>query len=264
MRIAIKQAVILFLVIFSIKTWAQSQTINIYTYHLDPPYKLDHQASDLSRIFVDKLNQWQKKVIFNLVEIRRPELNQLIVNDHPYLILWANPIWFKSKDQNVMATKNIFWDADIWISSNFHPINYSEPDDLLGKTIGGREGYFYKGVTPLIKQNKITAQLSLNDYDNYKKLLRRDIDVFVMSRSSYLYWGATGLHTKDLNVALSPHDAFERKLLLSDHYVEMKPLLDEFIELLKQDKHWLHTLKTWGIDKLINPIELELEELKIY
>lgn len=250
------------LILFS--SFSLGKTANVYSYHIDPPFYLEGQSVDLTRVFVAKLNKWQDKHTFKLVVIDRPTLNQKLIDDEPYLILWANPIWFKSKDKKVSATTNIFWDADIWISHRDKPIKYSEATDLLGKHIGGRNGYFYKGVTPLVRSGKISATLQDNDDENYTQLMQGEIDAFVMSRSSYLYWKATNKDTSKLVVSLSPHDAYKRHLLVSKSNQDLTPLLNDFIVSLKNNSKWTRHMKEWGVGTLVDPIELDLDELMDY
>ena len=241
-----------------------AKQVSVYSYHIDPPFYLEGQSVDLTRAFVAKLNKWQDQHTFQLMVIDRPSLNQKLIDDEPYLILWANPLWFKSKDPQVSATTNIFWDADIWVSHKDNPIKYSEPTDLIGKRIGGRNGYFYKGVTPLIRSGKTSATLKNNDDLNYTQLIEGNIDAFVMSRSSYLYWKATNKDTSKLVVSLSPHDAYKRHLLVSKDNQDLIPLLNDFIVSLKSNTKWNRNMKVWGVGTLVDPIELDLDELMDY
>lgn len=243
---------------------AQSKTIPIYSYHIDPPFQLKHQATDLSRSLVESLNQWQTDKVFELEVLSRTDINTIISSGQPYLLLWANPLWFKSKDPDVQASKNIFWDADIWVSHREHPVDYALPRDLIGKHIGARKGYYYKGITPLIKDGKIKASLVSNDSENYQQLINHHVEIFVMSRSSYLYWKASEVDVSGLNTSLSPHDAYKRHILVSKQYEALLPMLNRFIEQLKANKDWTRRLKKWGVQSLVEPIELDLDELMDY
>ena len=241
-----------------------AQTINVYSYHLDPPFHLEASSTDLTVEFISRLNQVESEHKFKLIVINRPELNRKLIDQEPYLILWANPIWFKSKDKNVMATNNIFWDADIWVSHQSNPVSYNVPSDLIGRHIGGRYGYFYQGVTQLIKSKKIKATFQRSDMENAKVLLEKKIDAFVMSRSSYLYWKAINQDTSKYSVSISPHDAYQRHVLVSQHNQFLLPMLNKFISELKLDESWNNKMKLLGVDALVEPMELELNELLEY
>ena len=246
-------------------SWVNSalgKTYTVYSYHVDPPFFMPDKPRDLSRAWIAKFNSHYPDIQFQLKQIKRPDLNKRIMKGEPYLILWANPIWFKSKDKQVQASKPIFWDADIWISQRNKPLIYESPSNLLGKTMGGRHGYFYKGVNPLADEGKITRINQNNDYDNYLKLLAGDIDVFVMSRSSYLYWQSTEIDTTMLHHAVNAHDAYTRHLLYSSNYFAISQFVDQFIENIGRDASWKQLLTNWGVENLVNPFELELEDLE--
>ncbi|GAA3928714.1 transporter substrate-binding domain-containing protein [Litoribacillus peritrichatus] len=240
------------------------ESYTIYSYHPDAPFYLPRQPLDLTRAWVDLFNAEHPETQLELMQVSRPVLNEIVASGQPYLILWANALWFKSRDPNVSATNNIFWDADILISLSNKPINYSEPEDLIGLTIGGRTGYFYKGINNFVKQKKITRIDRLTDQDNFYQLTSHKIDAFIMSRSSFLYWQYTDPSKKNLFSAISPHDAYTRSILVSKRNQPLIPKLNAFIDSLKNNKTWQSYLTTWGVNELINPFELELDELPQY
>ena len=81
-----------------------SATFDIYSYHSDPPFRLNNQTTDLSRAWVQQFNKLHDDVKLNLVFISRPELNKRLEAKQPYLILWANPIWFASTNLRMSST----------------------------------------------------------------------------------------------------------------------------------------------------------------
>jgi ABC-type amino acid transport substrate-binding protein len=241
-----------------------AQTFNVYSYHIDPPFQLESDRVDLTADFITRLNQWQNKHVFKLQLISRPDLNQKLIDNEPYLILWANPLWFKSKDKHVMATEHIFWDADVWVSHRSRPVKYTQPSDLIGKHIGARRGYYYHGVTQLINNHKIQATRQVNDKLNADMLMKKKIDAFVMSRSSYLYWEARKKNTSDFYVSISPHDAYQRRILVSQSNQHLIPLLNSFISETKNNADWKQRMGEFGVNSLVEPMELELNELLEY
>lgn len=260
MRIGYRLLVIIAL-LSSSNIW--SATFDIYSYHSDPPFRLNNQTTDLSRAWVQQFNELHDDVKLNLVFISRPELNKRLEAKQPYLILWANPIWFASRDSQVKASEPIFWDSDIWISLEKNKVTYAQPRDLIGKTIGGREGYFYKGVNALVKEGKINRVNQRQDYDNYQALMAGRIQAFVMSRSSFLFWkGTQAVDTQPLYIAMSAHDAYTRHVLVSEDRRHLLPPLNAFIKAMKNNSDWQKKLKHWGIADLVNPFDIELNELE--
>lgn len=253
---------VLVLYLLCVTYLSQAQTYTIYSYHSDAPFHLPKESRDLSRAWVQSFNKLSADVQLELVQIPRPELNELVKSGKPYLILWANPLWFKSKDKNISATDIIFWDADIWLSDKSKPVKYETPEDLIGLTIGGRTGYFYKGVNALVDQKKIKRIDQDNDLKNAENLARKNIDAFVMSRSSYLYWETTDIKIEHFYSAISAHDAYTRHILLSSDNQHLIPLLNKAIKTLQNDAIWELQLIMWGVKDLVNPFELELDELQ--
>lgn len=238
----------------------QAETFTVYSYHSDPPYYLPNQPIDLSRAWVSRFNVQHKDVQLRLKTITRPELNTLVKAKQRYLILWGNPLWFRSRDPDVLSSEPIFWDADIWVSQRDNPVEYRQPRDLIGHTFGGRRGYFYKGTQALINTERMRRVDQDTDYENYQALMDGDISTFVMSRSSLLYWTSMGIETKPLYIALAPHDAYTRHLLLSAYYQPLLPAVNQFIRSLKQDDNWQQRLKLWGVENLTSPVDVKLLE----
>ncbi|GGO67352.1 substrate-binding periplasmic protein [Bowmanella pacifica] len=233
----------------------------IYTYHADPPFYLPEQPTDLSRAWVTRFNQFQSEVHLQVKHIARAQLNGLIESGQSYLVLWANPLFFQSKDPALLASEAIFWDADILVSRVDNPVEYHHPTDLTGLRLGGRQGFYYRGINELVAQEKLTRQDAVDDYQNYQRLLNKQIDAFIMQRSAFCYWQGNGLNAALLYVAEEPHDAYSRHVLASVDNQDVLSAINAFIRAEKADPQWRALLMKWGVEGLMNPFELELEEL---
>lgn len=132
----------------------------------------------------------------------------------------------------------------------------------MGLTIGGRTGYYYKGVNDLVAKNKITRIDQPSDLKNAENLINNKIETFVMSRSSYLYRETTDFDIKPFYTAISAHDAHTRHILVSSDNQHLIPVLNKAIKILKEDGIWQLQLIMWGVKDLVNPFELELDDLK--
>ncbi|ALS97976.1 substrate-binding periplasmic protein [Lacimicrobium alkaliphilum] len=235
--------------------------VTVYAYHSDPPLYLPEKNNDLSQEWVKKFNHWQDQVEFRLVHLQRTELNRLVDAGKPYVILWANPLWFAFRDSQLQSSEPIFWDADIVISSSQQPLQYQGPEDFRGLRLGGRKGFYYKGLEQIIEDRELLRVDVGHDIDNYQRLSRNEIDAFIMTRASFLYWQQHKPELKELYVARTPHDAYSRHLLVSHGYQNLLPLINDFVEHCAQSLQWQARLKYWGVEKLLNPFELEFEEL---
>ncbi|GAB3035007.1 substrate-binding periplasmic protein [Bowmanella dokdonensis] len=242
-------------------TPAEPRVYAVYSYHSDPPFTLPGEPTDLSRAWVERFNHWQEDIQLELVHIERADLNALVESGEPYLILWANPLWFSFRDPDVQASHRIFWDADIIVSLRSRPVRYTEPADLTGLHIGARQGHFYRDINKLAEQKLLNREDADRDYANYQKLLGGELDAYIMVRSSLLYWKEHGVDTSELFVAQTPHDTYSRHILLSQGRAELMPLLNAFIDHNADDPKWLAQLEYWGVTRLLDPFELELDEL---
>ena len=242
-------------------TPAGKQHYLVYSYHSDPPFYLPDQPQDLSRAWVEDFNQWQDDIQLELVHIQRADLNSLVESGKPYLILWANPLWFSFRDPKLQASHRIFWDADIVVSHQRRPVHYEAPRDLTGLRLGGRQGFFYHNLNELVAARQLTRVDVQQDFDNYRNLLDGRIDAFIMTRASLLYWREHQLADGELFVAATPHDAYSRHILASQDRSGLLELINQFIDHSTRDPAWLAQLEYWGVERLLDPFELELDEL---
>ena len=242
--------------------------VTIYSYHGEPPYYLDDNNWGMTHSWVNAFNQQHDSIELVLIELTRPELNQLILQGQSYLIIWANPLWFHKIAPNILSSDTIFTDADVWVSRYEDRVIYKEPDDLTGLNVGLRYGYYYHGVTELGDAGEFLALYNNSDLKNYTALRRGQIDTFVISRSILLYWFTHRINRSKLYISESVHDAYTRHVLASNDYQHLLPEINHFIEQLKKDKSWQKKLQFWGLNSLFKPFkvdldkELELKELE--
>lgn len=249
------------LLLFSALTMAAPTPHKVYSYHTVAPFYLPQKPTDLSRAWVEAFNRWQQDIRLELVTMERPLLNAIVESDQPFIILWANPLWFSFRDPDLKASDSVFWDADVWISRSQAPVHYGEPQHLIGNTIATRKGFYYKGINELVNAGKVSRVDTASDEQSLALLEQGKVDAFVMPRSSLLYWQAHNLAPANLHVAQAPHDAYTRHVLVSADNAPLLPLLNRFIGMLREDPDWQQKLAFWGVKDLLNPFELDLDEL---
>ena len=237
-----------------------SESYPIYVYHEEAPYQIKQQA-DLSHHWVQFINQQQDAFKLTLTYINRSKLNGLVESGQPYLILWANSLWFKFRDASLLSSVAIFWDADTLVSSVETPYDLKDFSTLTGLTIGTRKGHFYANLEPMFKAKTIKRADSTSSLINYQKLFDGKIDGFLDSRSSILYTKKQLKNSTKLHISSNPQDAYSRNVLLSKHYAWLLPALNKAISEMQQDANWQDELNRWGLQELINPFELDLNEL---
>jgi hypothetical protein len=240
--------------------FAFSASVAVYVYHDDAPFFIQAET-DLSEQWVAAFNQKQTEIELKLQRIKRPELNAIVETHKPYLILWANQLWFKHRDKGVLSSDPIFWDADTLVSSQKNAIKYHQATDLEGLNIGVREGHFYSDLAPLFKAGFVHRVDAKSSFQNYEKLKTDKVDAFIDSRSTIIYMQKQKTLTSEFYVSITPQDAFSRNVLASEHYEAFLPLINKTITAMKKDKAWQDTMSYWGLRHLVDQFELELKEL---
>ncbi|MGR6870984.1 substrate-binding periplasmic protein [Pseudomonas sp. HK3] len=239
---------------------AISATFPVYVYHDDAPYFIDSKE-DLSQQWTKAFNQKQSNIKLKLVHIERPALNAIVESGKPYLILWANDLWFKHRDPDVLSSAAIFWDADTLVSSTDKKIMFNQAQDLKDLNIGVRYGHYYVDLNPFFKAGTINRVDAKSSYQNYQRLKLGKIDAFLDSRSTILYMQNQKILTQAFYVSLTPQDAFSRHVLLSKDHAWMLPEFNRVIHQMQNDQSWQATMSQWGLFELVNQFELELKDL---
>lgn len=237
-----------------------AKPVTVYVYHDDAPYLIP-DSLDISNVFISQLNERQQTIQFVRQNIKRPQLNSIVESGMPYLILWANPLWFEWRDREVLASKVIFWDADTLVSKVDRAIDFSRPTKLFGLRIGVRAGHFYSNLDKYFKSGKIKRVDSSSSLENYLKLKNNQLDAFVDSRSTISYMQKKLTFTQELYFSINPQDAFSRHILTSRHYKKILPGINKVILEMNNDQSWQATMEDFGLNDLVNPFELDLNEL---
>ncbi len=251
---------ITFALILLLSCKALGGTLPVYIYHDDAPYFIKNEL-DLSQQWVSEFNHRQSLVQFELQHIERPTLNAMVESGQPYIILWANELWFKHRDKDVLSSATIFWDADTLVSRAETPVDFNSAEQLSGLKIGARYGHFYTDFNPLFKAGRIRRMDAKSSLENYKMLQAGKIDAFLDSRSTISYMQRQSIFSQDLYVSLNPQDAYSRHVLISKHHKNILTSINKVILEMQNDQAWQSKMQNWGLLGLVNPFELELREL---
>lgn len=240
---------------------AVASSYTIYVYHDDAPYSIPADTTDISREWVKQANARQQQIKLELKHIDRPILNSMVESGQPYIILWANELWFKFRDKNVKSSRVIFWDADTLVSLLHNPISYHNPKELIGLRVGARYGHYYSDLNQLFKEDKVHRIDARSSLENYLKLKNGIISAFLDGRSTILYMQKKLVFSRELFVSSNPQDAYSRHVLVSKHYEWMLPTINRIIDEMNNDREWQSKMEQWGLSELVNPFELDLKEL---
>jgi len=249
---------------------SQSTVVPVYQYHNWAPFYF--QSGDdnagFALTFMEQLNKYFEKnypelnVRFELYPVTRDELNGLLKQKQQGLLLWANELWFKRlfKRPYFSATQPIYWDNEAVVSLGSSPVEYSKPESLISKKVAGIEGFYYHGVDELVTQGKIERVNTNNDRINLEKLVDGKVDAVLITQTVFNYV-LPGFADVDFYQASTPQDAYSRHILMTPDYADYESALNAYISSLPNNPVWAKTLSSYGLDDLVLPFSLDLNEL---
>ncbi|BBN81247.1 hypothetical protein PA25_12320 [Pseudoalteromonas sp. A25] len=209
------------------------QQVNIYAYHLKPPYLIDVEEEEgLYFDLTGLLNQFQTTVVFKLEYMPRKRLNRDIEqNTLDGLIIGVSPVWFRDRQQTKFAWSLPFMnDRDEFVSHVKTPFEFENPISLYSKTIGGVRGYYYFQVAPVITLEKATLVETGTELQLLEMVVKQRLDVAVISRATADYLVSQQPHWKnDIYYSKQPHESYMRAIVAEK---KMQPVIDNINKLL--------------------------------
>ena len=223
--------------------------LTIYAYHQAPPFIINAETEtglnyDIVRELAKLLGEQYQ---LDLQIISRPSLNARLAADQPTIVLWANPAWFQAKDKPYHWSPALFVDREIFVSPYDKETKIDQLIDLKGKTIGGIQGYKYPGVDELIHQKQVQRIDASSDKENLGRLLDQSVDLIVITRSSFLYYGRQQQFLGKMKVVGQPYPSYKRQILITQHYTELLPVLEQAFNQLNQQSGWKARLELYGL-----------------
>jgi ABC-type amino acid transport substrate-binding protein len=240
----------------------QAETFPLYTYHGAEPFIIGAETG-LSEHFVEHFNRLSDaKLQFKLTPIERTSLNQKVAANENIFILWGNALWFSKLNPHLQSSEIIFWDSDIVVSLADTPLMYSGPESLWGKRFTALAGHVYFKLEEAITQNKIQRISSPDNLSMLALLTARQVDAMITTHSTVLYWQR---HKKDfpaVYISLQHYDEYSRHILTTPGLTAYLPAINQTLEKMRHDQQWLALLEYYGIFTLLDPFNLELDELQ--
>ena len=236
--------------------------IPLYSYHESEPFVLKHEPG-LSEVFTREFNRLAPATLqLQLIPIERDALNAKVRRHEPLLILWANKLWFQGLEPGLVPSQPLFWDSDVVVSLRAHPQPYQTPADLTGHRIAAMSGHVYVGIDALALAGRL-QRIDTENEDGLMTLLQaRQVDAMLLSYSTVLYWQKHRAGLVPLYVANAPHDAFSRHILMTPELSGLESGINAVLAKLQQDPQWKQALQHFGIHALVDPLQLDLDELE--
>lgn len=222
----------------SLPTWAAEDVV-LYAYHLKPPYLTS--LSKREGLYFDLAEMLGLRMVgmhFRTEYLPRKRLeSDLELGRLKGVVIGVNPSWFKDSERTRFHwTPAFMHDVDVVVSRHERPVEYTGPESLVGQHMALPRGYYYYGIDELVRAGRIQRQDTESEETALMMLVLGRADVTVITRRTLysLLSVRPGLRGK-LHVAGTPHDEFDRHILVPKELAHLhKPLSDAVLALVKE------------------------------
>ncbi len=226
----------------------ENPLVNVYAYHLKPPFIVDlERRQGLYYDFSDYLNSKGDSYRFQTLFLPRNRLEHALASQQlDGVVIGVSPPWFHDPlEQHYLWTPSLFHDQDEIVSLASHPFDYSGPESLNGRRLAGVLGFSYAGIDALVVAGKISRSNTAGEREVVQMILKGRVDVGIVSRSTLDYLLATEPMPGQFHVSPTPHDIFERRILVPRDKAAVHAYLLPIIEQMHSDPAWQAILKKY-------------------
>lgn len=216
-------------------TLAQANAGTLYYYHQKPPYVVS--AEDALGDYFDlmrSLNQVAGSEKYQLRFQPRARLERdLNSGQLQGAVLGVNPVWF-----NDVARRRFFWtdpighDRDLVISHRDQPFHFGQAP-LIGNTVCYVRGYFYEGITQLVRNGEMRLFPVAQEVAIFDALDQSRCDFGIISESMYHFLRSSGEINSDYFIAEQPQAEYDRLILVPLDQPQLFNELQQHLRLLK-------------------------------
>lgn len=239
-----------------IATAAAATEFILYTYHDKAPYYLHAEGNVVTPTgglyveWANILNSRQKEFQFKVVFLPRLRLDKGLEDATLNgAVIGVNPLWFKDvKQTKYLWSVPLMKDSDVVIVRKGAEFPYQHPRDLAGKTMALSRGYYWWGVTEMVAEGKIQLQETDGDASNFRMVLTQRVNATISSILSFKYLSSDLAVRDSLTTLPTPHDQFERMVLLPRPFEAQHKLINRMIRDPDVSKAWLALLKKFGYE----------------
>jgi len=228
------------------------KTIKVYTYHDKPPYVINEAnthniQSGIYLELVSYLNRFDKVNQYSLSYMPRVRLESLLKEERlKGIVIGVNPLWFGDKQRKKYLWSEAFMDdKDIFLVNSNSSLDYKQTDDLVGLTIALERGTYYKGVTELIKQEKMTLAATNSSQQNLNMVAHHRADITIMSQLTANYFFNHGYQRSLFKIFPQAHDHFQRFILIPKSMKQLSQPINHALKSLNKTSDWLVQFDDW-------------------
>lgn len=223
-------------------------TVNIYTYHNQPPYIID--ANDRKGLLFDFLNELQDaapKVTFVENVVSRSKVNDVLDSNQPSIVMWVNPDWFVGVSQSLYWSKQIFESKSVFVFLKDKGVKYKTTEDLEGLVFGSRKGYSSHYISQVLGFEPIKQVAAASAGENVANLLKGEVDFIVLPQVLGLNYFRSKNLIEKIQVHDMPVDSLPIYIMVSHSYLELLPVVNNAIDKLNKSEAWQSKLHFYGL-----------------
>jgi len=235
---------------------AMGAELVLYTYHDKPPYYLhadgnvEAPTGGLYAELATILNSRQRDLQLQIAYLPRRRLDRDLESGKlGGGVIGVNPLWFKDVDQTkYLWSMPLMRDQDVVVVRKGGEFAYKHPRDLAGKTIAVARGYYFWGVTEMVSEGKILSHETDGDANNLRMLLSHRVNVTITSLLTFRYLSGDPSIREALTTLPTPHDQFERMILLPRQYEAQQRQINRLLRDPEVAKAWSTALRKYGYE----------------
>jgi polar amino acid transport system substrate-binding protein len=260
------------LIVFGLSAYGDKETnvVTLFHYHTWAPFEFKKAGltQGMTQSLVEELNVFvqqrypNEKLMFSLESVARPDLNERLKGGEQGGVLWANLLWFRRlfEQPYFRDSKPVYWDNEAVMSLKVNSIEFSDRASLEGKTVAGIAGFYYKGLSTLVKEGKVRRVDSNSNFLNLVKLMDGEVDAVLINQTAFNFL-KKDFPDDHFYQSFDPQDSYSRHFIFTPEYHYLIPFIDEFIRSLPTNPVWQTLLQDYGLDDLVTPFSLELNEI---
>lgn len=229
---------------------SHAREVELCFYHSFEPFILKTEDSvpteGLSADLVSYLNSIQTKYQFKGTLYPRKRMDQNLLKGEECIVPWVIPSWFVPDIRdNVEWLEPYYPDSLEVLSHTDDPINYHDPEVLIGKRVGWVAGWKWKGIDPLKDNGQIEADNVASPRQNFMKLIRKRVDATLVHGASFAYFSKTIRGSRSIYRSPIPHSKFSRQFFVSSKDEALAKDMSQLVQHMLTDPAWQTIVEKW-------------------
>jgi hypothetical protein len=232
----------------SVTSASSAEQITVYAYHHFSPYINLEQNRGLHLDFVNELNNSvELEAEFVYQQVSRRELNEMMAAGEPAMVIWTNPKWFKGMQIPINWSTPIFSTRAVMIALKERALKYDRIEDLYGLTLGGRVGFPYVDIDEFVDADLLQRIDAESAEESIEQLLSGEADFVIMSQTRILELARRNGLLSQLEMIGEPRDIYAQHVILTNHFLDQLPAINQVIEKLLHSSEWQDKLNFYGL-----------------